>query len=112
MITTIESSHPVVIRRVADDGRRTPPALSVTLDVLTNFRMIDSYEPGGAPRLAATLTRTTRPGHPRGPSRAWPEWMDGDEEMVIIDQGLNSGRLLSALGHGVQGHSCPDCSEA
>ena len=111
----IPADHPVVIRRVADDGRRNPPALTVTLDVLSDFRMIDSYPPGGALRLAATVTRGTRTwrhGTGQRMEDPYPEWMTENTETVIIDQGLNSGVLLSALGHRVAGHVCNDCVKA
>jgi hypothetical protein len=112
---------PVVIRRVLDDGRRAPAALTVPLGDLFDFHMAPSYPPGGPPRLAAKIRRVVRDwteasndGYRPGPHRQYrdvrPEWMTADVEVVIIDHGQNSLVLLSALGHLVIGHACPDCA--
>ncbi len=116
----VPENEPVVIRRVLDDGRRNPPALTVTAGALFDFHTIPSYdEPDGAPRLAAkirkTIQRWTHAGAAGTTSEhedVSPEWIQGEEEVVIIDQGLNSSRLLAALGHRTAGHACQDCEEA
>lgn len=96
MIAPIPPETPVVVARVRDDGRRSPPRLTVTVDVLSEFRMVPSYPPGGAPRLAATIRHTR-------------EWTSAETETVIVDPARNSPVLLAALGHRVAGHLCADC---
>lgn len=93
----VPPDHPITVTRRLDDERRSQPRLTVPFEDLFDFHMAPSYPPGRPDRLAAWIRAGAR------------EWSGDVDEEVLVDPVMNSSRLLSALGHRVEGHACADC---